>query len=147
MQGGHGRYRPGSIGSALPWPPGLDADVTRHPISTVSARVLAHYPRLAALHAVVPLDLGTVAERAKLVGHYLMGVEAAAMTAAMMELLTRHDVVGLPVHDSLIVPERAMGAAVEVLRGAFAGIGGRRRVALKVTRWDGSNEAVALRLS
>lgn len=134
-----------TIGNGKPhqkWPSGVDADVRRHPISAVSARVRAHYPRLAALHIVVPPDLGTVAERAKLAGHYLMGVEAAAMTAAMMDLRARHDVVGLPVHDSLIVPARAEAVAVEALREAFGGIGGRRTVAMKVTRWDGSTEAV-----
>ena len=68
-------------------------------------------------------DLAHLGPPRRLLTHRLMGLEAAAMTAAL-ESLRAAGVLGLPVHDSLIVPAGAEGLARRALVAGFEAVAG-----------------------
>lgn len=65
----------------------------------------------------LPALLG-VADRPRLCSHVLMGIEARALTMAMIVLKER-GILGLPLHDALIVQERHAEAAREALEAGY----------------------------
>lgn len=92
--------------------------------AAVRSAVVAKYPFLAApakaVAAAAGLDglchLGTPE---RLLTHRLMALEAAGLTAAMHFLRVDRAMLALPVHDSLIVPARAVRVTREALGLAF----------------------------
>lgn len=65
----------------------------------------------------LPALLG-VADQPRLCSHVLMGIEARALTRAMMAL-KEQGMLGLPLHDALIVQERHAEAAREALEAGY----------------------------
>jgi len=91
----------------------------------VGAAVTTKYPFLAtpakAVVAVAGLDgLRHLGTPERLLTHRLMALEAAGLTAAMQFLRLDRAVLALPVHDSLIVPARAVRVTREALALAFS---------------------------
>lgn len=81
---------------------------------------LRTYPALRDLLAILPPDLRAALPAERLgwaVGQYLVNVESRIIVGAL-RYLANFNVVGLPVHDSVIVPKGAVGRAVEGLHGA-----------------------------
>ena len=90
----------------------------------VGAAVVAVYPFMARPAAAVAtaagLDrLGHLGTPERLLTHRLQGIEAEAISAALGYLRLSRGVLGLPVHDSIIVPAEAVGRAREGLDGGF----------------------------
>lgn len=90
----------------------------------VAAAVIARYPFLERPGAAVagPAGLDDMAAHgtpARLLTHRLMALEAAGITSAMQYLRVARGVLALPVHDSLIVPVRAVAITQETLGHAF----------------------------
>jgi hypothetical protein len=84
------------------------------------------YPALRDLTAIVPSDLLAtlpVEWHAWAAGQYLVNTESRVMDAALLEL-RRQGIVGLPMHDAIIVPKGAVQAASEALQGAMQEIVG-----------------------
>ncbi|HEX6957767.1 MAG TPA: hypothetical protein VF194_07255 [Ferrovibrio sp.] len=80
----------------------------------VREAVLQRYPFLSTL----PALLGCPQEP-RLSSLRLMNIEANALTMAMQYLRVARDVLALPMHDSLIVPQSAVRAAEEALRQSY----------------------------
>ncbi len=96
------------------------ADVVRAtPIVVVKEAVLSTYPALRSLGTVVPASvLADLPEGAgPVAGQYLVYRESGIIEGAM-DYLVAHGVVGLPVHDSIIVAKGAEWLAREGLDGA-----------------------------
>lgn len=104
------------------WAATAEVDPARWPAREVGAAVLARYPFLSDPAAAV-CDLAHLGPPRRLLTHRLMGLEAAAMTAAL-ESLRAAGVLGLPVHDSLIVPAGAEGLARRALVAGFEAVAG-----------------------
>lgn len=105
-------------------------DVRTYDPAAVAAALIARFPALAAPAAVVPPRLaqrfalpGEKHAARRLLTHYLMGIEAEALTLAMASLRAR-GVLALPVHDSLVVPRAATALAVDAMREAFGTVTG-----------------------
>lgn len=104
--------------------------------AAVGSAVIARYPFLAApakaVGTVAGLDgLNHLGAPERLLTHRLMALEAAGLTAAMHFLRLDRAVLALPVHDSLIVPVRAVRVTREALALAFsaqAGVSVRTKV-------------------
>jgi len=102
----------------------------------VGSAVIAKYPFLAAPAKAVAVAAGLdrlnhLAKPERLLTHRLMALEAAGLTAAMHFLRVDRAMLALPVHDSLIVPVRAVRVTREALAQAFsaqAGLSVRTRV-------------------
>jgi hypothetical protein len=92
--------------------------------SVIRAAALRAYPTLANLTAIIPPDLAAelaalpAEERGKAVGLYLTHWEARVIEGAL-GYLRACEVIGLPMHDALIVPARAAKQAREAISGAF----------------------------
>lgn len=94
-------------------------DLSAFPVAEVGRSVLARYPVLENLPSrfeELGRRYGVDAER--VLSLFLMGLEASALTAAMLTLKVA-GVVALPVHDSLIVPQDAVPMAEQALMAAF----------------------------
>ena len=95
-------------------------DLSGQKLTEVSAAVLRRHPVVADLpgrFASLAPQFG-VERPQDVFAHFLMGLEARAMTAAMMNLMAR-GVLALPVHDSLIVTQSAVVLAKTALTAAF----------------------------
>lgn len=108
------------------WPTGAveeQPELAAFSASEVGAAVVARYDFLAAPAEAVAGhsklgELAHLGRPTRLLALRLMGIEAAALTAAMGYLRFR-DVLALPVHDSLIVPKSEVSRTQETLRLAF----------------------------
>ena len=83
--------------------------------TVVRDAALRAYPALKNLTAILPPDLDAslpVAERERAVGLYLTHWESRVMQGAL-GYIRAYDVIGLPMHDALIVPEGAAKVARE----------------------------------
>ena len=114
-------------------------EIAAHDPRDVGRRIVAKYPFLAAPAEALrgPLGLDQLAHLGtpqKLLTHRLAAVEADALTGVMMVLRPpMGNVLALPVHDGLIVPESALRSIrgdFDVAFGHFAKV----RVRLKVTQ-------------
>ncbi len=108
----------------------------QHSAVEVGRTVMARYPLLKNPCAVLP-PRADGADPKLVLHHRMTNVEAAILSAAMRRLRQR-EVLSLPMHDGLIVPESAVPFAMEVLWAAGAEIG-KVRLRLKVSR-DGREE-------
>lgn len=111
-----GRGRPGTR-----WGKETPAVARRYRASKVGAAVLKVYPTLAQPVAVVPQSvLTSLPEEAweTSVSQYLVFLESAAVDAALCDLRAQ-GIVGLPMHDAVIVPRSATRAAKSALTRAF----------------------------
>lgn len=93
--------------------------------AAVGAAIVATYPFMVApakaVAAAAGLDgLRHLGTPERLLTHRLMALEAAGVTAAMHFLRIDRAVLALPVHDSLIVPARAVRVTREALTLAFS---------------------------
>jgi hypothetical protein len=86
------------------------------PIGAVRDAVLDHFPMLRDPAGLVPEGFLAGAPRPAVLGHYLTGLEAEAMTTAMRVLWRDNRALALPMHDGLIVPRTAARAAADALR-------------------------------
>jgi hypothetical protein len=105
---------------------GREADIATkvHKAAEVRAAVLARYPFLADLVWCLPADLRDVSPGpGAVVPHFLMGLEASALTVAMSTLRDQ-GVLALPMHDGLIVPRTAQEAARKALEAGYAAVAG-----------------------
>ncbi|HEV7268740.1 MAG TPA: hypothetical protein VGN83_28120 [Falsiroseomonas sp.] len=101
--------------------------LTRYPIAKVREEVLKVHPILRRLDDVVTaagLHLLEPEEPHKLCPHWLMGIEAEAVTRALLRLLREDAVTAMPLHDCLIVPARMADAAVYRLKEAYREVAG-----------------------
>jgi hypothetical protein len=89
-------------------------DLTRFRVGDVATAIRDAMPFLG---RGLPALLG-VADQPRLCSHVLMGIEARALTRAMMALKER-GILGLPLHDALIVQERHAEAAREALEAGY----------------------------
>lgn len=88
--------------------------------TAVRDAALAAYPPLADLERAIPADLLSLLpenRRGWAVGQYLTGLEARVMAGTLCALRSR-GLVGLPMHDAVVVPARAAEAAADALREA-----------------------------
>ncbi len=111
-----GRGRPSAR-----WGKETPAKVRRYRASKVGAAVLKVYPTLTQPVAVVPQSvLATLPEAARETGvsQYLVFLESAAVDAALCDLRSQ-GIVGLPMHDAVIVPRDAARKAKAALTRAF----------------------------
>jgi hypothetical protein len=95
-------------------------DLSAYKLSAVSRAILRRHPILADLpgRCAILAFRFRVARPQDVFALFLMGLEARAMTAAMMDLKKR-GVLALPVHDSLIVQQGAVEMAKAALITAF----------------------------
>lgn len=109
------------------WASGLpkEAPARAYRIEEVGRAVMRRYPALEQPERVVPADLVAEANRpaAGLVTHYLAAQEAMAISQAL-SMLRSQGILALPVHDSLIVPHWAEGAARHALQVSIRAICG-----------------------
>lgn len=113
---------PGKGGPVTRWAATAEVDPARCPARDVGAAVLARYPFLSDPARVVA-RMAHLGPPRRLLANRLMGLEAAAITAAL-DTLAAADVLALPVHDSLIVPVGAAEAARGALVDGFAAVTG-----------------------
>ena len=100
------------------------ATVRAVPVKQVREAALRVYPALEDLQTLLPGDLAEAAPADRqgwVVGQWLSGLEAQVLSGALEHLLDE-DVVALPLHDALFVPEGAVAAAQQALEGAFEGL-------------------------
>ena len=90
----------------------------------IGAAVLARHPFLAKPWRVAE-SLAGLGDPRRLLPHHLMGVEARALTDAMTALRGQ-GMLALPMHDGLIVPASAQGAAREALAAGYLRAAGVR---------------------
>jgi len=101
-------------------PAGQAAAFVGQDMEALARAMKARHPMLGDPAGVVPRELAErFGDARRVLPHYLMGVEAVAMTDAMRVLREGSGVLALPVHDSLVVPAGAVQAARDALRGAF----------------------------
>lgn len=81
-----------------------------YPISAISKHILASLP-----------VLKTVSDRGLSWADFQFA-ESEAMISALLALADKHDVCGLPVHDSLIIPTKDVALAKDCLRDSFYAI-------------------------
>jgi hypothetical protein len=95
-------------------------------LKAVAASILAMHPVLEQPAKVVPCQVFDRhgASLNVLLPHYLMAVEAGALTGAMRALREDHRVLSLPMHDGLIVPRSAVGVARAAMVDAFERLAG-----------------------
>ena len=102
-------------------------------VKSIRGAAVRAYPALQNMRAILPSDLASALPADKVdwaVGRYLTCMESRIMAGAL-GYLQAHNVVGLPVHDSLIVPHTAVEVAKRGLTGAcsvFVGITPRLKV-------------------
>lgn len=94
-------------------------DVERYSVAVVRQGIVGAMPFLG---RGLPTLLGVV-DQPHLCSHVLMGIEARALTGAMMALKAR-GILGLPVHDALIVQEQHMEEAREALEAGYLAVAG-----------------------
>jgi hypothetical protein len=110
-----------TFGSGKPiaqWPKDQPREVRSFPLGEARKAILHRHPALVQPWVVVPgnLDRGT---SQGLLTHTLMGFEAAAITAAMKNILSDTGFVPLSTHDGFLVPVQFGGAAKKAIRGAY----------------------------
>lgn len=104
------------------WSRSTPPDVTALNVKATTVRdaALRTYPALRDLRQIVPTDLRSRLPEDKhgwAVGQFLTSLESQVMDSALRYVEVM-GVVGLPMHDSIIVPEKAAPVAAEALRGA-----------------------------
>jgi hypothetical protein len=120
-------------GKAKPsWSDRATGEQRAYDAALICGAMLEAYPFLADLPGIVPADLRRAhGKRRGLVSHFLMGIEAAALTAAM-EHLRSMGFLALPMHDGLIVQasaERWAAAGLEAAFSYFAKVRPRLKIA------------------
>jgi len=90
---------------------GAPLDRQRYPVSRVKDAVLKHYPALAQLEQPLHGRVRTWAD--------LMYVESVVIVFTMLDLMRKHGVPSLAVHDSLIIPRSKIELATEALKARF----------------------------
>jgi hypothetical protein len=111
-----------TLGKGTPvdkWPkdsPRAPPELHKHPAPAVKAAALARYPFLADPSSVAE-EFRLIAEPRRALIHALMGVEADVILAAL-QALRAESILGLPMHDGIIVPASAEARACELLRQA-----------------------------
>lgn len=114
------------------WPQRVLAEqpeLANHDARAVGAAITGRYPFLGnpAAAVVVTARLGELEDigtPTRLLTHWLMAIEADALTTAIDYLRRVRGVLALPVHDSLIVPARRARLARETIELAFNGRAG-----------------------
>lgn len=104
------------------WAETAEVDPARWPARDVGAAVLARYPFLSDPARVVA-KMAHLGPPRRLLAHRLMGLEAAAITAAL-DTLAAAGVLGLSMHDGLIVPAGAAEVARCALVDGFTAVVG-----------------------
>ena len=104
------------------WSRDTPADVTALRVNATAVRdaALRAYPALVNLRTIVPADLKRPLPEDRhgwAVGQYLTNLESRVMDSALGYVEAR-GAVGLPMHDSIIVPEAAASIAANALQGA-----------------------------
>jgi hypothetical protein len=116
------------------WPADLlrnRPELRDHPAPSVMAAALARY-RFLAEPALVAEEFRHIADPRKVLIHLLMGVESEILLDAI-EALRAERVLGLPMHDGLIVPASTEALACELIRAAGKRVAGAE-LRLKVDR-------------
>jgi hypothetical protein len=109
------------------WGRGAPSEAGEFRPTEVREAVVRTYPALASLRSILPEDLVRKLPNDKVdwaVGQFLTNIESRVMNGAL-GYLRAVGVVGLPLHDAIIVPESGVEAACRGLQGAsnvFAGI-------------------------
>ncbi|MBL6459600.1 hypothetical protein JMJ55_30325 [Belnapia sp. T6] len=102
------------------WSSGAPRACLAFDAEAVGAALIALHPAMRDPAASVPDALAErLGGRRSILPHYLMALEATAVTGAMERLRDAHRVLALPVHDALIVPCSAAEIAEVVLREEF----------------------------
>jgi hypothetical protein len=130
-----------TLGNGRPlkrWRPDTPSDIAALSIKAVAAAVLERYPFLAEPHTgLLPGRYSGAAEPWKILPHYLMGREAAAMTHAMTAVWdTLPGELVMPIHDGLLCRESVTSTVESAIKDGYweaCGVVPR----LKVTRRDG----------
>jgi hypothetical protein len=136
-----------TLGNGRPlqrWRPGTPPTIAALSIKSVAEAVLERYPFLAEPHAgVLPERYSSAAEPWKILPHYLMGREAAAMTAAMTAVWdAMPGELIMPIHDGLLCRESMVPTVESAIKDGYweaCGVVPR----LKVARRDGVEGAGA----
>jgi hypothetical protein len=107
------------------WSPKKTGSHRAESAAAVEQAMIEKHPFLSNPSVVVPEELAAAlgVTRDELLSHYLMGVEAQAMTLAMRDL-REAGILALPVHDSLIVPKAAEGLARKAIAERFTQVCG-----------------------
>jgi hypothetical protein len=106
------------------WGREVDPVGKAHSAAEVGTAVLARYPFLTDMAWCLPDDLMAFAPRpGAVVPHFLMGLEATALTVAM-QTLRDQKVLALPMHDGLIVPRACQEDARSALQDGYALVAG-----------------------
>ena len=116
------------------WPKGTRQELAedgirlpRYPIAKVQEAVLKVHPILGRLPEVLRaagLHRFDSKEPHKLCSHWLMGIEAEAITRALLQMLREDAVTAMPLHDCLLVPARMADTAVYRLKEAYREVAG-----------------------
>jgi hypothetical protein len=130
-----------TLGNGRPlqrWRPDTPSDIKALSIKAVGAAVLERYPFLLEPHTgVLPERYRGAAEPWKLLPHFIMGREAAAMTAAMTAVWAAmpYELI-MPIHDGLLCRDSVVATVESAIKdGYWEACGVLPR--LKVTRRDG----------
>ncbi len=99
------------------WPADTPPEITETLIEDAAAALLAAYPFMAEPWRLIPSD-GDPKRARRLFVHSLMGIEARAITFAML-LLQREGILALPVHDELLVRADAAEAGRAMLTRGY----------------------------
>ncbi|MBC4019426.1 hypothetical protein H7965_30020 [Siccirubricoccus deserti] len=118
------------------WPRGTKTDLEEvgvklkdYSIEMVSKAVLAVHPIVGALDEILlayGLDAFAPHQPRDLCAHWLMGIEAQALTKAMLTLKREDNVVALPLHDGLIVARSSADRAILRLQEAYQEVAGAK---------------------
>jgi hypothetical protein len=113
-----------TLGNGRPlqrWRPGTPPDIAALSIKAVGASVLDRYPFLAEPHiGVLPERYSGAAEPVKLLPHFIMGREAAAMTAAMTTVwAAMPGELVMPIHDGLLCRESVVPTVESAIKDGY----------------------------
>lgn len=124
-----------TLGNGCPhkdWPRAVAERFAEFPFEAVKAAVLTRYPFLEEPSVVLPPHYKGLARRRQVLTHWLMGLEAGALSSAIERLWERHpEALAMPVFDSLIVPVSLAEDAKVALKAAYRDAGLGIEVALK----------------
>jgi hypothetical protein len=101
--------------------------LSRHPIAKVREEVLKVHPVLGRISDVIRaagLHHFDADAPHELCPHWLMGIEAEAVTRALLRLLREDAVTAMPLHDCLVVPAMMAETAAERLKEAYREVAG-----------------------
>ncbi|MGG5889810.1 hypothetical protein ACLF3G_21975 [Falsiroseomonas sp. HC035] len=104
-----------------------DLKLADYPIAKVREGVLGVHPilnHLSDVQTAAGLHRFSAKEPHKLCSHWLMGLEATAVTRALLRLLREDSVTAMPLHDCLLVPARMADTAVYRLKEAYREVAG-----------------------